>query len=123
MRVNIELYKNIFYYGLIPITIIILAIIVKIGLIDRKKDPQKRVLTGLKLIGLLFSIYLVYTFILSLNELIFLRQFNSLRVSKKSIIKWIILPIIPAIILFIIGNKYQKLKQKGEKENEELSSN
>ena len=88
----------------------------------KKESEYKRSLLILKLLGLLFIIYIIFSFFLSVNRLLALRQFNTFTNSKIEIIGWIILPIIPTVILIIIKNKYDKIKEKGDSYDENISS-
>lgn len=108
-----EIYKKILLFGILPISIIIAIIILIKCIVEKKETENKRSLLMLKLLGLLFSIYAVFSFFLSINKLLNLRKFNIFTNTKIEIIGWIILPIIPTVILIIIKTKYNKIKEKG----------
>ena len=117
-----EIYKTILLFGILPISIIIAIMILIKCVLTKKESIYKRSLLLLKLLGLLFSIYVLFSLALSINQLLALQQFNILTNSKIEIIGWIILPIIPTVILIIIKNKYDKIKEKGDSYDENISS-
>ena len=119
---QMDIYKTILLFALIPISIIIAIIILIKCILQKKESEYKRSLLLLKLLGLLFIIYIIFSFFLSVNRLLALRQFNTFTNSKIEIIGWIILPIIPTVILIIIKNKYDKIKEKGDSYDENISS-
>ncbi len=119
---QMDIYKTILLFALIPISIIIAIIILIKCILQKKESEYKRSLLILKLLGLLFIIYIIFSFFLSVNRLLALRQFNTFTNSKIEIIGWIILPIIPTVILIIIKNKYDKIKEKGDSYDENISS-
>ena len=119
---QMDIYKTILLFALIPISIIIAIIILIKCILQKKESEYKRSLLILKLLGLLFIIYIIFSFFLSVNRLLALRQFNTFTNSKIEIIGWIILPIIHTVILIIIKNKYDKIKEKGDSYDENISS-
>lgn len=119
---QMDIYKTILLFALIPISIIIAIIILIKCILQKKESEYKRSLLILKLLGLLFIIYIIFSFFLSVNRLLALRQFNTFTNSKIEIIGWIILPIIPTVILIIIKNKYNKIKAKGASYEQTISS-
>lgn len=123
IRINNVILTNIFLYVILPITLMVVVIISLILLKNHKLTSIKKTLLFLKTVGIIFTIYFVYTLIWSILELIPLRKYNVLEESKMPIILWIILPICPALTAFILWNKYKFIKEIGEKDDETISSN
>ena len=123
IRINNVILTNIFLYVILPITLMVVVIISLILLKNHKLTSIKKTLLFLKTVGIIFTIYFIYTLIWSILELIALRKYNVLKESKMPIILWIILPICPAIIAFILWNKYKFIKEIGDKDDKTISSN
>lgn len=113
--INNNIFTNLFLYLVLPLTIIVTIIIVLKIARNRKLTPIKKYILILKTLGIVFAIYSIYTLIWSILELIPLKKYSILEESRLPIFLWIILPICPFVITFIIWNKYKSIKEIGDK--------
>lgn len=113
IRINYNIFANLFLYLVLPITILIIIILLIIIHRTKKSMVYKNIIF-LKTLSIIFSIYSIYTLIWSISELIPLKKYNILKESRLPIFLWIILPIIPIIPTYIFWSKYKILKEKGD---------
>lgn len=112
---NINLYKNILFFGIIPLTI--LGFILIFIYWKKKKIPKfKKNKIILMIEGLLCIIYTIYCFIFSLNKLISLKDFDKYPNKIPTTILLIVIPMIPFLFSLIVYSSYQKLKRIKRKE-------
>ncbi len=123
IRINNSVLPILFLYVILPITLITTIIVLLIIIKKKQMNLKKKNMIFLKTIGIVFTIYSIYTLIWSILELIPLKKYNVLKESKISILLWIILPIIPTLITFIIWNNYKYIKEIGEENAKRISSN
>lgn len=121
--INNNIVTNIFFYIVLPITIITSIIIILKVIKNKELTPIKKNMLILKTLGIVFTIYSIYTLIWSILELIPLKKYSILEESRLPIFLWIILPIWPFIITFFILNKYKSIKEKGDKNEQKFPSN
>lgn len=120
---NSNILTNLFLYIILPITPIIIIIVLIILRKSQKLSIKKKSLLFLKTLGIIFTFYSLYTFIWSILELIPLKKYNILKESKLPIFLWIILPIIPTIVAYVIWSKYKQIKEAGDKNAKKTSFN
>lgn len=121
--INNNIVTNIFFYIVLPITIITSIIIILKVIKNKELTPIKKNMLILKTLGIVFTIYSIYTLIWSILELIPLKKYSILEESRLPIFLWIILPIWPFIITFFILNKYKSIKEIGDKNEQKFPSN
>lgn len=107
MSPNIEIFKNILLFILLPITIISILIIL-FTKIKKKKDKKIIYLTSI----LLFVIYFLFVLALSIYELIELKKYTYIPNHRLLTFLWIILPLIPLVCITILYKFYKK--ERGE---------
>lgn len=118
MPIDTNIFKDILFFCLLPITILIGIAILYCFI----KQKEKKYLISFTLLAILFLIYFIYSFFLMLNNVIVLKHFNIFKSSKISIILWILFPIVPAILTLFFYSKRKELKE-GEKNAKKASSN
>lgn len=102
---TIELYENILWFVLLPITIIFCIVIMFFK--NSKKRSKK---TLFQLTYILFILYFTYSLCLSFYELFTLKAAN---INNKSlIIIWIIMSLLPGLTMIYFGRKYKNLKKE-----------
>lgn len=122
IRINPNIFTNIFLYLILPATTIITLVIILRTTKNKilSKCKKDKIIT--KTLGIVFAIYSIYTLIWSIIELVPLKKYSVLKQSRLPIILWIILPICPFIISFIIWNKYKSIKETGDKNEQKIPS-
>jgi hypothetical protein len=112
--INKNIFLTLFLYIILPITLIAILITIIMILKNQKLTSIKKGTLLLKVLGIVFAIYSGYTLIWSICELIPLRKYNVLEESKFPIFLWIILPIFPFLVTYILWSKYKTIKEIGD---------
>lgn len=112
--INKNIFLTLFLYIVLPITLIAILITIIMILKNQKLTSIKKDTLLLKVLGIVFAIYSGYTLIWSICELIPLRKYNVLEESKFPIFLWIILPIFPFLVTYILWSKYKTIKEIGD---------
>lgn len=103
---NIELYKNILLYILLPITIVFCLIVLFFKI---SKKGSIKILFQLTYI--LFILYFIYALFLSFYELFNLKRIKTSN-HKLLVIIWIIMPLLPGLAMIYFGRKYKGLNKE-----------
>lgn len=111
---NKNIFLTLFLYIILPITLILVLVTIIMILKSKKLTSIKKDTLLLKVLGIVFAIYSGYTLIWSICELIPLRKYNVLEESKLPILLWIILPIFPFLVTYILWSKYKTIKEIGD---------
>ena len=112
--INKNIFLTLFLYIILPITLILVLVTIIMILKSKKLTSIKKDTILLKVLGIVFAIYSGYTLIWSICELIPLRKYNVLEESKFPIFLWIILPIFPFLVTYILWSKYKTIKEIGD---------
>lgn len=112
--INKNIFLTLFLYIVLPITLILVLITIIMILKNRKIASIRKDTILLKVLSITFTIYSGYTMLWSICELIPLRKYNVLEESKLPIMLWIILPICPILVTYILWSKYKTLKKIGD---------
>ena len=113
---DLELYKIILWYILLPITVVFLVVIFFYS------SKQSNVIFIYKVTSILFFIYFMYSLCLSFDQLALLRKYFNVNHIKDLILLWILMPMISFLMFIYTWFRYRTIKSKGARNAKKDSS-